>query len=126
MAVSTTFFDAATMHARVNHLRQIGIPVEPSDAQQMLLEMIPDARWEIVAIDHWADVVHARHLVGIRTRVTKLEVVDTHDVPDVVIDVLNEETRTEEVPHALDRTSTNPVAGYSVPRSLCTTRPIAG
>lgn len=125
MAIPTQVNIATTPWSRAAQLQHLyGISVLPSDAQQMLLEMVPDARWEIVSIADWRDVEHARDLVAIRTRVTVLKFIDVP--PDVVIDVLNEETRTEEVPHALDRTSTNPVAGYSVAGPLRAARPIAG
>ena len=71
--------------------------IEPSDAQQMLLEMVPEARWEIVKVTEDFNPETLETQVRIATRVSLMRVVEIAGDIDIEIDFLNEETRTEVV-----------------------------
>lgn len=78
------------MASEVLRLRSEGIPVGPSDAQQMLLEMVPEARWEVTRVVEEVATVRLRpNTVTIETRVTCVRLTD--DATDIAVDVLNEE-----------------------------------
>lgn len=81
----------------LRRLKRQGISVVPSDAQQMLLEMVPAAMWEITRVREEVDITHlTQNTVTIETRVTSVRLID--DDTDMVIDVLNKETITERLP----------------------------
>lgn len=69
--------------------------IEPSDAQQMLLEMIPEAMWKLVEAAEHRNLETLETHVVIRSNVTLLRVVECAGGADIEIVVLNEETRTE-------------------------------
>lgn len=72
--------------------------IEPSDAQQMLLEMVPDAMWTVLDVTEDFNPETLETRVAIRTSVTLLRVTEDANGTDVVIDVLNEDTRIEAIP----------------------------
>lgn len=81
----------------LRRLKHQGAIVGPSEAQQMLLEMVPDALWEIVRVTEEINpTILAPNTVTITSQVTTIRLVD--DDTAVVIDVLNTETRTEQLP----------------------------
>lgn len=81
-------------------LRQLegqGLHAAPSDAQQMILEMVPEALWEVTRVIEEVDTIHGRpNTVTIESQVTVVRLVD--DDTDMVIDVLNTERQVEQLP----------------------------
>lgn len=74
-----------------------GLHAAPSDAQQMILEMVPEALWEVTRVIEEVDTIHGRpNTVTIESQVTVVRLVD--DDTDMVIDVLNTERKVEQLP----------------------------
>lgn len=96
--------------AEVRRLRAEGIPVGPSDAQQMILEMIPDARWEVTRVIEEIDIRDmGPNTIRIESQVTVVRVTD--EGRDITIDVLNKETKTEQI-HDHPRAPAYKIAGH--------------
>jgi hypothetical protein len=100
--------------AEVRQLKVEGITVAPSDAQQMILEMVPDALWEVTKIVEEVDVEHmGPNIITIASQVTVVRVIETEGCTDITIDVLNKETTTEQL-HDHPHTPSHTIAGHQL------------
>lgn len=75
----------------LQRLRIEGVSVVPSDAQQMILEIVPSAMWEVTRVIEKIDPTYmGPNTVTIETRVTTIRLVDGDT--SMAIDVLNTES----------------------------------
>ncbi len=86
-----------------------GLNLEPSDAQAMLCQTLPDAMFRVIDMA----IFHNPHEFSRTIRVrTVVDLIECDDADNVQIVVLNEETREKTVQDNDPRTSPNQVTYY--------------